>query len=37
MPLSAIDLLAGIVTAQPPFSVVFTLWLSMMVADGCAS
>jgi hypothetical protein len=31
------DLFGGIVAARPPFSVVFTLWLSMMAAVGLAS
>lgn len=31
-----VDLLAGIVTAKPPFSLVLTLWLSMMAALGVA-
>jgi len=37
MALAPVDLLAGIVTADPPFSVVFTLWLSMIAAVGLAS
>ena len=36
MALPSEDLLAGIVAARPPFSVVFTLWLSMMAALGAA-
>ena len=35
--LAPLDLLGGIVAARPPFSVVFTLWLSMMAAVGLAS
>ena len=31
------DLLAGIVASEPPFSVVFTLWLSMMAAPSTSS
>ena len=41
MPLLALDLLARIVAvrinAGPPFSALFTLWLSMMAAVGLAS
>ena len=41
MPLLALDFLARIVTrrinADPPFSALFTLWLSMMAAVGLAS
>ena len=41
MPLLAFDLLARVVTgwinAGPPFSALFTLWLSMMQAVGLAS
>ena len=40
VPLLALDLLARIVTvrinARPPFSALFTLWLSMMAAVGLA-
>ena len=32
--LSTVDLLAGIIATRPPFSVVFTDWLSMMAALG---
>ena len=32
-----VDLLASIVTASPPASVVLTLWLSMIAAEGLAS
>jgi hypothetical protein len=32
-----LDLFSRIVAARPPFSVVFTLWLSMMAAVGLAS
>ena len=34
VPLAAFDLLAGIVAACPPFSTVFTDWLSMIAAEG---
>ena len=34
MSLSSIDFLASVVTARPPFSVVFTDWVSMMDAVG---
>ncbi len=37
MALAALDLLGGIVAAWPPFSVVLTLWVSMMAAVGLAS
>jgi hypothetical protein len=37
MALAALDLLGGIVAARPPFSVVLTLWVSMMAAVGLAS
>jgi hypothetical protein len=37
MALAALDLLGGIVAARPPFSVVLTLWVSMMAALGLAS
>ena len=41
VPLLALDLLARIVArridASPPFSALFTLWLSMMAAVGLAS
>ena len=37
MALAAVDFLAGVVAADPPFSVVFTLWLSMIAALGVAS
>jgi hypothetical protein len=41
VPLLALDLLARIVPvridARPPFSALFTLWLSMMAAVGLAS
>ena len=37
MALAAFDLLGGIVAARPPFSVVLTLWVSMMTAVGLAS
>jgi len=35
--LAPINLLARIVTRGPPASVVFTLWLSIIAADGLAS
>jgi hypothetical protein len=35
--LAPLDLLGGVIAARPPFSVVFTLWLSMMAAVGLAS
>jgi hypothetical protein len=34
VPLAALDLLAGVVAAGPPFSAVFTDWLSMIAAEG---
>jgi hypothetical protein len=41
MPLLALDLLSRIVTQRinpgPPFSALFTLWLSMMAAVGLVS
>jgi hypothetical protein len=37
MAFAAVDLLAGIITAPPPFSAVFTDWLSMMAALGLTS
>ena len=37
VPLAALDLLGSIVAARPPFSVVLTLWVSMMTAVGLAS
>ena len=41
MALLALDLLAGVIAvridARPPFSALFTLWLSMMAAVGLAS
>jgi hypothetical protein len=37
MPFAAIDLLAGIISMEPPFSVVLTDWLSRMAALGSAS
>ena len=41
MPLLALDLLAGVVARlvdrRPPFSALFTLWLSMIAAVGLAS
>ena len=35
--LSTVDLLASIIATRPPFSVVFTLWLSMIAALGVVS
>jgi hypothetical protein len=37
VPLAARHLLASIVATRSPFSVVFTLWLSMMAAEGVGS
>ena len=41
MPLLSLDLLAGVIARRidldPPFSALFTLWLSMMAAVGLAS
>jgi hypothetical protein len=34
VPLATLDLLAGVVAAGPPFSTVFTDWLSMIAAEG---
>ncbi len=34
MPLATVDLLARVVATRPPFSVVFTLWLSTIAAEG---
>ena len=34
VPLAAVDLLARVVAARSPFSVVLTLWLSTIAADG---
>lgn len=34
MTLAAVDLLAGVVSTRPPFSTVFTDWLSMIAAEG---
>lgn len=34
VPLAAFDLLASVVATCPPFSTVFTDWLSMMAAEG---
>lgn len=36
VPLAPFDLLAGVVAARPPFSTVFTDWLSMIAAEGLA-
>jgi hypothetical protein len=35
--LPALDLLGRVVAARPPFSVVLTLWVSMMAAVGLGS
>ena len=35
--LAALDLFTRVVAPRPPFSVVLTLWLSMMAALGLAS
>ena len=35
--LSTVDLLTSIIATRPPFSVVFTLWLSMIAALGVGS
>src|SRR4051794_109730 len=37
VPLPALDLLGRVVAAGPPFSVAFTLWVSMMAAEGLGS
>jgi hypothetical protein len=37
VPSPPFDLLARVISARPPFSVVLTDWLSMMRADGCGS
>lgn len=37
MPLSSVDFLVTVETADPPFSVVFALWESMTPAEGSAS
>ena len=37
MPLAALDLLCRIPAARPPFSVVFTLWVSITAALGLGS
>jgi hypothetical protein len=37
MALAAVDFLAGIISMDPPFSVVLTDWLSMIAALGLAS
>lgn len=34
VPLASLDLLAGVVASRPPFSTVFTDWLSMIAAEG---
>ena len=35
--LAALHLLTGVIATRPPFSVVFTLWLSLMAAEGVGS
>ena len=35
--LAALDLLSRVVAARPPFSVVLTLWVSMIAALGLGS
>ena len=37
MPLATVDFLARVVPMRPPFSVVFTDWLSTIPAVGCGS
>ena len=37
VPFTSLDLLATIVPAKPPFSVVFTDWLSIIAAEGVGS
>jgi len=37
IPFAAVDFLAGIISMEPPFSVVLTDWLSMIAALGSAS
>jgi hypothetical protein len=37
MPFAAVDFLAGIISMEPPFSVVLTDWLSRIAALGSAS
>ena len=37
MPLASGDFLACVIAPRPPFSVVFTLWLSMMAAPSASS
>ena len=34
VPLAPFDLLAGVIAPRPPFSAVFTDWLSMIAAEG---
>ena len=34
VPLAIVDLLARVIAMRPPFSVVFTLWLSTIAAEG---
>jgi hypothetical protein len=35
MTLAPIELLRAVIAMRPPFSVVFTVWASMMAAEGC--
>jgi hypothetical protein len=35
MALAAVEFLGAIIAMRPPFSVVFTVWASMMAAEGC--
>jgi hypothetical protein len=35
MALAAVEFLGAILPMRPPFSVVFTVWASMMAAEGC--
>jgi hypothetical protein len=35
MALAAINFLGAVIAMAPPFSVVFTVWASMIAADGC--
>jgi hypothetical protein len=35
MALAAVEFLGAIIAVDPPFSVVFTVYASMMAAEGC--
>ena len=35
MALAAVELLRAVIAVGPPFSVVFTVWASMIAAEGC--